>query len=98
MTSDRIRIASILLLAALLGALTVSAFAQGPSKAVVSQIATIQQIKQNFTPAQKKMDSALAFASVGQKNPTLVSAFSGAMPHLAQSNTGKVIVDVHGIV
>jgi hypothetical protein len=98
MTPDRIRIASVLMLAALLGALTVSAFAQAPSKAVVSQIATIQQIKQNFTPAQKKMDSALAFASVGQKSPAMVGAFSTAMPRLATTTTGKVVVDVHGTV
>src|SRR5215472_7463475 len=98
MTSDRLRIASILILVALLGALTVSAFAQAPSKAVVSQIATIQQIKQNFTPAQNKMDSALAFASVGQKSPAMVSAFSTAMPRLATTTTGKVVVDVHGTV
>src|SRR5215469_289572 len=98
MTSDRIRIASILMLAALLGALTVSAFAQAPSKPVVSQIATIQQIKQNFTPAQKKMDSALAFASVGQKSPAMVGAFSTAMPRLATTTQDKVVVDVHGTV
>ena len=98
MMSDRIRIASILLLAALLGALTVSTFAQAPSKAVVSQIAAIQQIKQNFTPAQKKMDSALAFASVAQGSPATVSAFSSAMPQLAMSANNKVIVDVHGTV
>jgi hypothetical protein len=98
MMSDRIRFASILLLAALLGALTVSAFAQAPSKAVVSQIAAIQQIKQNFTPAQKKMDSALAFASIAQQSPAMVSSFSSAMPRLAMSTGNKVIVDVHGTV
>ncbi len=47
-----------------------SAFAQTlPRKSVMAQIASIQQVKQNLTPAQKKMDSSLAFAVVGQKNP-----------------------------
>lgn len=79
--------------------LSLSVFAQSaPSKAVVSQIASIQQVKQNFTPAQMKMDSRLAFATAGQKNPAAVSSFASAMPKMATTTTGKVLVDVHGTV
>jgi hypothetical protein len=98
MTSKRIRIVSGLTLAAVVAVLAVSASAQAPSKAVVSQIAAIQQIKQNLTPAQRKMDSNLAFAAVGQKNPSAVRSFASAMPQLAGPATGKVVVDVHGAV
>jgi hypothetical protein len=77
----------------------VSAVAQsGVSKSVASQIAAIQQFKQSLTPAQKKMDSSLAFANAGQKNPASVSAFSSAMPQLSTTTTAKVAVDVHGTV
>ena len=101
MTSVRIRLTRMRALTAIamLLALAVPAFAQsGSSKAVVSQIAAIQQIKQNFTPAQKKMDSSLAFAAVGQKNPAAVSSFASAMPQLATTTTGKVLVDINGTV
>jgi hypothetical protein len=98
MKSKQNRTMSILLLAAVLATTAVSAFAQAPSKAVISQIGAIQQIKQNLTPAQRKMDSNLAFAVVGQKNPAAVSSFAAAMPRLTTAATGKVIVDVHGAV
>ena len=98
MTSNRIRTISILVLAAVVATLAVPTSAQAPSKAVVSQIAAIQQIKENLTPAQRKLDSNLAFAAVGQKNPAAVSSFASAMPRLATAVTGKVIVDVHGTI
>src|SRR5215831_13064840 len=98
MTSNRIRTISVLLLAGVVTILAVSAFAQAPSKTVVSQIATIQQIKQNLTPTQRKMDSSLAFASVGQKDPAAALAMGNASPRLATTTTGKVVVDVHGTV
>lgn len=72
----------------------VSAVAQ--SKSIAAQIAAIQQAKQNLTPAQKKMDSSLAFASAGQKSPAMVRSFAAAMP--LASSAGKVVVDVHGTV
>lgn len=80
---------------AIILALAVPALAQvAPGKAVMSQITAIQQIKQNLTPAQKKMDSSLAFAVVGQKSPAAVSSFATAMTPLAKSTTGKVIVEI----
>jgi hypothetical protein len=98
MTSKRIRIMSVLALVAVVAALGVSAFAQAPSKGVSLQIAAIQQIKQNLTPAQRKMDSNLAFASAGQKSSAAATAMGNAMPRLATTTTGKVVVDVHGAV
>lgn len=79
--------------------LSLSAFAQTlPGKSAMGQIASIQQVKQNLTPAQQKMSSSLAFAVVGHKNPSAVSSFASAMPALTQTSSGKVIVDVHGPV
>ena len=101
MTSDRIRAMRLSTAAAVavILSLSLSAFAQSaPSKAVVSQIATIQQVKQNFTPVQKKMDSNLAFAIVGQKNPAAVSSFASAMSALPTTPNGRIIVDVNGTV
>ena len=101
MTSDRIRRMRLPVVAAALVifALSLSGFAQaGPSKGVASQIASIQQIKQNFTPEQKKMDSGLAFASVGQKNPAAVASFASALPKLATTPSGKVRVEITGQV
>jgi len=101
MTFDRIRRMRLPAVAAVVVilSLSLSGFAQSaPSKAAVSQIASIQQVKQNFTPAQMKMDSSLAFATVGQKNPAAVSPFASAMPKMATTTTGKVLVDVHGAV
>ncbi len=98
MTSNRIRTMRLPVLAAIavILSLSLSAVAQsGPSKVVSAQIAAIQQVKQNLTPAQKKMDSALAFAAVGQKNPAAVSSFSSVMPQLA-GPAGKVLVDITG--
>jgi hypothetical protein len=69
-----------------------------PSKTVVSRIAAIQQVKQNLTPALKKMDSSLAFAAVGQKNPAAISSFSSALSPLSKAPSGKVLVDVRGTV
>ena len=100
MTSDRIRAMRLSTAAAVVVilSLSLSAFAQAPSKAVVSQIAAVQQVKQNFTPAQRKMDSSLAFAVVGQKNPAAVSPFASAMPALPTSPNGRIIVDIYGTV
>ena len=101
MISNRIHRMRLPALAAVLVILSLSssAFAQsGPSKGITSQVASIQQIKQNFTPAQKKMDSSLAFATVGQKNPAAVSSFASAMPQVSTTTTGKVIVDIKGQV
>jgi hypothetical protein len=79
--------------------LAVPALAQvAPSKTVVSRIAAIQQVKQNLTPALKKMDSSLAFAAVGQKNPAAISSFSSALSPLSKAPSGKVLVDVRGTV
>ena len=83
---------------AILLVLAVPALVQAQSKIVAAQIAAIQQIKQNLTPAQKKMDSSLVFASVGQKNPAAVSSFASAMPKLAIAPGGKVVVDIKGQV
>src|SRR3974390_1614691 len=97
MTLDRFRRMRLPAVAAVVVilSLSLSVFAQSaPSKAVVSQITAIQQIKQNFTPAQMKMDSSLAFATVGQKNPAAVSSFASAMPKMATTTGGKVIVDI----
>jgi hypothetical protein len=101
MISNRIHRMRLPALAAVLVilSLSLSAFAQsGPSKGITSQIASIQQIKQNFTPAQKKMDSSLAFAAVGQKNPAAVSSFASAMPQMSVTTSSKVIVDIKGQV
>jgi Subtilase family len=100
MTSDRIRVMRLSTAAAVavILSLSLSAFAQAPSKAVVAQIAAIQQVKQNLTPAQTKMDSVLAFAVAGQKNPAAVSSFATAMPQLPTSPNGRIIVDVYGTV
>lgn len=100
MTSDRIRAMRLSTAATVVVilSLSLSAFAQAPSKAVVSQIAAVQQVKQNFTPAQRKMDSSLAFAVVGQKNPAAVSPFASAMPALPTSPNGRIIVDIYGTV
>ena len=83
---------------ALLLVLAVPALAQAQSKIVASQIAALQQIKQNLTPTQKKMDSSLALATIGQKSPAAVSSFSSAMPKLAVTTGGKVLVDIKGQV
>jgi hypothetical protein len=69
-----------------------------PSKAVASQIASIQQVKRDLTPAQKKMDSTLAFATVGQKTPAAISSFASAMSPLSKAQSGKIVVDVRGNV
>jgi hypothetical protein len=80
-------------------ALGISAFAQGaPSSTVLSQIAAIEQAKRNFSPAQKKMDSTLAFSSAALKSPALASSLGSSLSSVAKSSTGKVIVDVHGPV
>ena len=99
MTSDRIRAMRLSTAAAVavILSLSLSAFAQSaPSKAVVSQIATIQQVKQNFTPVQKKMDSNLAFAIVGQN--AAGNSFASAMSALPTTPNGRIIVDVYGTV
>jgi hypothetical protein len=89
---------SLVALAALL-IFAVSAFAQAvPSKAAVAQIVAIQQLKHNLNPAQKKMDSSLAFAAVGQRNPAAISSFSSALTPLSKAPSGKVLVDVKGTV
>jgi len=83
---------------AILLVLAVPVLAQAQSKVVAAQIAAIQQIKQNLTPAQRKMDSNLAFATVGQKNPAAVSSFASAMPNIATTSNGKILVDIKGQV
>ena len=83
---------------AILLVLAIPALAQAQSKVVASQIAALQQIKQNLTPTQKKMDSSLILSTIGQKNPAAVSSFSSAMPRLAITTTGKVLVDIKGQV
>ena len=83
---------------AILLVFAVSAFAQtGLSKDVIAQIAAIQQIKQNLTPAQKKMDSSLAFSAVGLRDPK-AAASAAIMSPLSKSSSGKVLVDVKGNV
>ncbi len=101
MTSNRIRTTRLPLLAAVAVtlSLSLSAVAQSAfSPAVSAQIAAIQQVKQNLTPAQKKMDSGLAFAAVGQKNPATTSSFATLMPKVAVTSNGKVDVVIKGQV
>ena len=83
---------------AILLVLAVPALVQAQSKIVAAQIAALQQIKQNLTPTQKKMDSSLALATIGQKNPGAVSSFASAMPKLTATPGGKVLVDIKGQV
>jgi subtilisin family serine protease len=77
-----------LLAVAVILALAVPVFAQ-----VGKQLASIQQFKQNLTPAQKKLDTGLAIAAVGQKNPASVSAFAG-MNQVTMAPSGKVNVQI----
>jgi len=101
MTSVRIHSTRMraLIAVAIVLVLAVPALAQvAPSKTVVSQIAAIQQVKQNLTRALKKMDSSLAFAAVGQKNPAAISSFASALSPLSKAPSGKVLVDVRGTV
>ena len=71
-------------------ALGISAFAQGaPSSTVLSQIAAIEQAKRNFSPAQKKMDSTLAFSSAALKSPALASSLGSSLSSVAKSSTGS---------
>jgi len=101
MTSVRIHSTRMraLIAVAIVLVLAVPALAQvAPSKTVVSRIAAIQQVKQNLTPALKKMDSSLAFAAVGLKNPAAISSFSSALSPLSKAPSGKVLVDVRGTV
>ncbi len=101
MKSNRIRTTRLAALAAVavILSLSLSAVAQsGFSPAVSAQIAAIQQVKRNLTPAQKKMDSGLAFAAVGQKNPAATSSIAALMPKLATTSNGKVDVVIKGQV
>jgi hypothetical protein len=101
MTSNRIRTMRLPALAAVavILSLSLSAVAQsGPSAQVAAQIAAIMQVKRNLTPAQKKMDSGLAYASVGLKTPAATSSFAGLMPKLSITSNGKVDVVIKGQV
>jgi len=101
MTSNHIRTMRVPVLAAVavILSLSLSAAAQsGPSAGVAAQIAAIQQVKRNLTPAQKKMDSGLAYASVGLKTPAATSSFAGLMPKVATTSNGKVDVVIKGQV
>ena len=100
MTSDRMNKMRMPAAATIAVALLVSlpAFSQvAPSKTVTAQIAAIQQIKQNLTASQKKMDSGLAFATVAQSNPKAAAVVAIAAP-LSKTQSGKVLVDVKGTV
>jgi hypothetical protein len=101
MTSKRIhtmRTRSLIAIAIML-VLVVPVLAQvNPSKSVVSQIAAIQQVKQNLTPAQRKLDSSLAFAAIEQRNPAAVSSFASALTPVSKTGGGKVVVDIQGNV
>ena len=100
MTPNRIRTLRLSVLAAVVVilSLSLSAAAQSISPAVSAQIAAIQQVKRNLTPAQKKMDSGLAFASVGLKTPVATSSIAALMPKLATTRNGKVDVVIKGQV
>lgn len=84
---------------AILLVLAAAAFAQSePGKAALSQINVIQQVKHGFTPAQQKMDSALAFAVAQQNDSKATSAFAHMIGPFSKTSSGKVVVDVHATV
>ena len=68
-------------LAAAVGLLvSAGALADDISPDVIQQIKAIQAVKANFSPAQKKMDSALAFGILGMNGDPSVASFTNAMP------------------
>jgi hypothetical protein len=89
---------SALIAVAIMLVLALPSLAQAPSKAALAQIAAIQQVKQNLTPAQKKMDSSLAFAAVGQRSPATIRSFATSLTPLSKAPSGKILVDVKGTV
>ena len=81
--------------------LAVSVLAQGQagiSDAVSQQIAAIETAKQNFTPAQQKMDSHLVFAAMQERHAPEVQAFAAALTPPARTPSGKVLVDIKAMV
>lgn len=89
----------LLIATAIMLALAVPINAQtGVGKAALQQIADIQKLKTSLNSAQQKMDSSLAFAAVGQKNPNAIRSFANAMAPLSKASSGKVLVDVKGTV
>ncbi len=64
-------------------AVTSQARAQDISPDVLQQMAAISAVKANFTPAQKKLDSNLAFGILSATNDTSVSSFKNAITPLA---------------
>ncbi len=85
-------------LSTLLVILSGSALAQDVSGLALEQITDILTQKANFTAAQNKMSSRLAFAAKAARNELSGSSFITALPALPIDAQGRVTVDIQGNV
>lgn len=93
MNRKLLRIAGVVAVAAL--ACTQAWAQQNVSPEVLAQIQAVSSIKANFTPGQKKMDSALAYGAMAATNDARVGAIRGA---IAPVDAAGVTVEIRGTV
>lgn len=93
MNRKLLRIAGVVAVAAL--ACTQAWAQQNVSPEVLAQIQAVSSIKANFTPAQKKMDSALAYGAMAATNDARVATIRGA---IAPVDAAGVTVEIRGTV